>query len=173
MRRLEKQKSAILAEVSSWPEEMRAARPADGEWSALQVLDHLVRTEAGISGVVMEMLAKPQRIGMKDRIGVAFVELVFRSRCRVKVPKSVERFILPGEGLELGEIGQRWNEARISLRQLMCDAEGCHGGVFRHPVGGWMDFERVLRFFSVHIVHHGYQLERIRAAAESATSQSR
>lgn len=173
--RLEAQKRAILAEVRDWPEELRTARPKNGEWIALEVLDHLVRTEAGICGVVMEMLAEPQPIGVKDRIGVAFVEQLFRSRRRVKVPKSVEDIILPGDGLELEEIAQRWDRARMELARVADCVEKarCRGGVFRHPVGGWMSFEQVLRFFSVHVVHHEYQLERIRATAESSTSQSR
>ena len=175
LRRLDEQKGAILAEVQGWPEELRAARPGHGEWSALEVLDHLVRTEAGICRVVMEMLPEPQRIGVRDRIGVALVERVFRSRRRVKVPKSVEEFVLPGKGLELDEIAERWDRVRVELARVAECVEGakCRGGVFRHPVGGWMSFERVLRFFSVHMVHHQYQLERIRTSSARTTLQSR
>ena len=162
MRRLEAQKDAILAEVSGWPAELQTWRPAEG-WTALQVLDHLVRTEAGISAVARVRLAMPQRITVRDRVGFVFVERVFRSRRRVKVPDSVANVITPGEGLELGEIATRWKEARENLADLVCEADGCRGGLFRHPIGGWMSFEQVLRFFSVHILHHEYQLERIRS----------
>jgi hypothetical protein len=162
IQRLEQQKSVILAEVGGWPEELRLWRPADGGWSALQVLDHLVRTEVGICGAVAGRLAKPKRIRVRDRVGFLFVERVFRSRRRVKVPASVAKVITPGESLELGEIAERWERCRVGLAQLVREAEGCRGGVFKHPVGGWMTFEQVLRFFSVHMVHHEYQLERIR-----------
>jgi hypothetical protein len=166
-RRLVEQKAALLAEVGEWPAQLRARRPADGGWSALQVLDHLVRTEAEICGVVAKRLGDPARIGLRDKVGFAFVERVFRSRRRVKVPEPVKEIILPREELELLEIAARWDAARVELARVACEAEGCHGGVFRHPVGGWMTFEQVLRFFSVHMVHHGYQLERIRTAAEA------
>ena len=173
MRRLEEEKLAILAEVRAWPADLQVARPAAGKWSALQVLDHLVRTEAGITTAAKEQLSKPQRIGVRDRAGFLFVERVFRSRCRVQMPRSVAQVITPGEELELGEIAARWERARAQLAELVCEAEGCRGGVFRHPVGGWMNFEQVLRFFSVHLVHHRYQLERIRSSLAGATSQSR
>lgn len=162
IRRLEEQKGAVLETVRSWPTELQVWRPADGGWNALEVLDHLVRTESGICGVVARGLAAPQRMSARDRVGFLFVEQVFLSRRRVKVPASVEEFILPGEGLELGDIAERWARARLDLQHVAHEAEGCRGGVFRHPVSGWMNFEQVLRFFSAHIVHHEYQLERIR-----------
>ena len=174
MRRLERQKSEMLAELSGWPADLREWRPADGGWSALEVLDHLVRTEVGICGVVTRVLAKPRRIGVRDRVGFLFVERVFRSRRRVKVPRSVAQVINPGEGLEFGDISARWDRGRVELRRLVdcAEAANCGGGVFRHPVSGWMSFEQVLRFFSVHMVHHGFQLERIREALR-ATSRWR
>ena len=172
MRRLEEQKRAILAEVGRWPLELQVARQVAGEWGALQVLDHLVRTEVGITTAAKEQLSKPQRIRVRDRAGFLFVERIFQSRCRVQMPRSVAQVITPGEELELGDIAARWDRARVQLAALVCEAKGCRGGVFRHPVGGWMNFEQVLRFFSVHMVHHGYQLERIREAVR-ATSRSR
>jgi hypothetical protein len=164
---LEEQKRVMLAEVSAWPAELRDVTPADGGWSALGVLDHLVRTESGICCLAAQGLATPRRIGVRDRIGFAVVERVFRSRRRVKVPGSVATIICPGEGLELGAIAARWERVRVELSELAGEAEGCCGGVFRHPVSGWMTFEQILRFFSVHIVHHEYQLERIQANLEA------
>jgi hypothetical protein len=162
IQRLEQQKSAILAEVGGWPAELQMWRPPDGGWSGLQVLDHIVRMEAGICGAVAKRLGRPARIRLRDRAGVAFVDLVFQSKRRVKVPASVAKVITPGESLELGEIAERWERCRVELAQLVCEAEGCRGGVFKHPVGGWMSFGQVLRLFSVHMVHHEFQLERIR-----------
>lgn len=162
IQRLEQQKSAMLAEVGDWPAELQMRRPPDGGWNALQVLDHIVRTEAGICGVAAKRLGQPARIRLRDRVGVAFVDLMFRSRRRVKVPASVAKVITPGESLELGEIAERWERCRVELAQLVREGEDCRGGVFKHPVGGWMSFEQVLRFFSVHMVHHEFQLERIR-----------
>lgn len=160
--RLEEQKIAMLAEVSAWPAELLGKPPGDGRWSALQVVDHIVRVEMGITAEVVRGLGDPQRIGIRDRAGFLFVEQVLRSRRRVKVPACVPT-VLPGKGLELREITARWHRARVELERLAGEADGCRGGVFRHPVSGWMSFEQVLRFCSVHMAHHGFQLERIRA----------
>ena len=170
--RLEERKDALLAEVSAWPTALQAHRPADGEWSALEVLDHLVRTEVAICGEVARHVIAPRRIRVWDRAGVAMVDRAFASRKRLKVPDSVKDLISPREGLDLEGIVSEWNGARVRLAELIREAEGCRGGVFRHPVGGWMSFKQVLRFFEVHMMHHGYQLERI-AAERGSTSRSR
>jgi len=162
MERLEQPRRALVERVGAWPEELQARRPADGGWSALEVLEHLVRSEVGICGLVEKHLAAPQPIGVRDRIGFAMVESRFLSPGRVKVPDAVKE-ILPCESLGLTEIASRWDAVRAELRMLAGRAEGCRGGVFRHPVAGWMSFEQVLRFFEVHMVHHGYQLDRIAA----------
>lgn len=169
---LELQKSGILAEVRGWPEQLRAARPMDGGWSALQVLDHLVRTESGICEVMAQGANEPRRIGVRDRVGFALVERVFRSRRRVRVPRSVEDIVWPGEELDFREVERRWDSVRSELAGVVEPRTGCSGGVFRHPVSGWMTLEQVLRFFSVHMVHHEFQLERIREELE-ATSRWR
>lgn len=158
--RLEEPRRVLLDRVGLWPDELQARRPADGGWSALEVLEHLVRTEVGICGVVERNLSAPRRIGLRDRMGFAMVERRFLSPGRVKVPDAVKE-ILPCESLGLSEVAARWDAARLELQTLAGRAEGCLGGVFRHPVAGWMSFEQVLRFFEVHMVHHGYQLGRI------------
>lgn len=158
--RLEEPRRVLLARVGAWPVELQARRPADGGWSALEVLEHLVRTEVGICGIVEKRLAAPQPIGLRDRMGFAMVERAFLSPRRVKVPDAVKE-IEPAESLGLAEVAARWEAARTELAALIPRAEECRGGVFRHPVAGWMSFEQVLRFFEVHMVHHGYQLDRI------------
>jgi hypothetical protein len=174
MWRIEQQKNAVLATVEAWPAELQALRRADGGWSALEVLDHLVRVETEIAAEVAKGLAEPRRLGVRDLLGFVFVQRVFLSRRRVKVPGAVKELVSRRRGLELGEIAGRWERARADLARLGREVEeaGCREGVFRHPVSGWMNFERVLRFFSAHLVHHGYQLERI-GAAVGATSRWR
>jgi uncharacterized damage-inducible protein DinB len=172
MPQLEQQKSELLAKVRAWPDALRTTRPRDVGWSALQVLDHLVRTESGICGVMARGLAEPARIRMRDRVGFAFVDWVFRSRLRVKMPASVRDVLSPGDAPELSDIEHRWDAARSNLAEIVDCGRECSGGVFRHPVGGWMTLEQVLRFFGAHMVHHGFQLESIKREL-TATSRWR
>ncbi len=163
MKRLEEGKAAMMTSLAKWPEELLEVRPKEDSWCALEVLDHVVRVESGITGAVAKGMTEPHPIGVRDRLGFLMVERIFLSRYRVKVPNAVE-VVRPGPSLEMDEIVARWELARGSLAQVAEEAArvGVRGGVFRHPVSGWMSFDQVLRFFSVHMVHHEYQLERIR-----------
>jgi hypothetical protein len=40
-----------------------------------------------------------------------------------------------------------------------------NAGIFNHPFGGLMNIGGVLEFFSVHMIHHQYQLLRIATAS--------
>ena len=164
--KLEDQKAEMLGRLEDWPEERLAARPAAGEWSVVEVLDHVVRVESGICGAAREMMLAPAKVGPRDRLGFRIVEKIFLSQRRVKVPRSVHRVAMPGEDLALADVVVRWDEARVRVRDLAeeATARAVEGGVFRHPISGWMTVEQVFRFFSVHIVHHEFQVERIRRA---------
>ena len=153
----------MLGEIGDWPPELLGLRPALDSWSALAVLDHVVRTETEIARSVMKSLDSPITVPLRDRLGGLMIEGIFLSPLRVKVPGTVT-VVLPGPDLELDEIVARWVMARQTIPRLTeeCTIRGVRGGVFRHPVSGWMNWEQVLRFFCAHLVHHQYQLKRIR-----------
>jgi hypothetical protein len=71
--------------------------------------------------------------------------------------------VLPGSALELDGIRNKWDQDREQLKSFVSQGnpELLSKGIFRHPVGGWMGMEQILDFFSVHLIHHEYQLKRI------------
>ena len=164
---LERQRGALLADVGGWPAAAVAYRPTADAWTAAEVLDHLVRVERGILAAAAQGLASPQRRGVRDRLGCAFIDRLFRSDRRVRVPASVAAQVAPRPGPDLAAVRADWDAARGDLARFLAalrPGEG-RGGVFRHPVAGWMGVPEVLRFFWVHAHHHGFQLARLRAAA--------
>lgn len=161
--RLGEQKTAMLARLEAWPAQLRGVKPAAGEWSALEVLDHLVRTESGITRYATDGLRCPKKVGARDRLGFLLAERVFLSRRKVKVPAGAP--VLPGEALDFSEIRVRWDKAREQLARTVEEAREGYDpklSVFQHPASGWMTLDQVLRFFSVHIAHHEFQIQRIR-----------
>ena len=164
---LEQQKHDLLAELGSWTLSRLVFQPAAEEWSALQMLDHIIRTEREILLVVYSNEHQPHRVGITDRIRTRFLQGVFRSDRKVRVPSSA-KIVLPRNAPELAVLQSDWGEVRTTLannvERLTVRSSG--QGLFRHPVGGWMDMQGVLDFLSVHILHHGYQLARLRVASE-------
>ena len=164
---LETKKSELLDSLSRWPGEHLRFRPADGGWSAVQVVDHLVRTEIEIVAAAKKGLAQPRRIGARDRAGTWFLQRVFESDRKVKSPGKVTA-IIPAEAPTLSECAERWDDARRELAALetRVGPEVAQMGIFRHPVGGWMTLDGVRDFFAVHIHHHGFQLAALERAAK-------
>jgi hypothetical protein len=78
----------------------------------------------------------------------------------------VERGILAEAERGLAE----WDATRRDLARFLDRVPALRpdqqrGGVFRHPVAGWMGVPEVLRFFWAHAYHHAFQLARLRADA--------
>ncbi len=163
---IERQKAEMIAELSGWPAASLTCRLAEDGWSAVQVVDHLVRTEEEILALARKGLERPRRLGVRDRFGYVFLDRVFRSERRVKVPGSAS-MVLPEARPEMAIVLERWTRVRAEMAELIAEvpAERLKVGVFRHPVSGWMSLSQVVGFFSVHLVHHGYQLRRIERAA--------
>lgn len=167
---LERQRVALLADIDGWPAAAVAYRSAPGTWTAVEVLDHLVRVERSILAAAVQGLAAPHRRGLRDRLGGALVDWVFRSDRRVRVPASAAAQVAPTAGADLASVRADWAAARRDLAAFLgtlptVPHDQQRGGVFRHPVAGWMGVPEVLRFFWVHAHHHGFQLARLRAAA--------
>ncbi len=165
-RKIEIQKARVLGLIENWSPARVAYRPAVDAWSATEVLDHIVKVETGILAAARRGLQEPHRIGLRDRLGFLFIEFLFRSKSKVKVPSSA-RAVLPEPNANLEVVLQRWDATREDLAQLLTRVtpDQLRAGVFRHPVSGWMSLPQVLRFFSVHIHHHTFQLIRLSAGS--------
>lgn len=171
---IQKQKEALLARVALWPEANLFFRPSPAGWSAVEIFDHLVRTESAILSAARSGLDRPHPIGLSDRARTFLLNSLFRTRARVKAPGAVTQ-ILPAPDLRFAEIRSRWNDERSDLSDFLSSApaDQLRRGIFRHPVGGMMNSSGILDFFSVHMIHHGYQLDRLAAGAKIPEPQRR
>ena len=119
-------------------------------------------------------LSNPHRIGLTDRLRNRFLNAVFRSKRRVKVPSNASQ-VLPESNVELETLIKRWAESRLELRRFVQNVPSRQAnlGLFQHPVGGWMGMPEIFAFFSVHMVHHSYQLATLRDAYRDSSFQER
>ncbi len=159
---LEKQKAETLDLLQGWAPARLKYRPMAGAWTAAEVIDHIAKVERGIIGAAQQGLLKPHGVGVRDRLGFLFLERVFRTPRRVKVPESAPQ-VLPEPDVSLSTAGPRWDESRQELAKLLAQTtqKQMRDGVFQHPVSGWMSVPQILRFFSAHVEHHRFQLARL------------
>lgn len=163
---LESQRTEMLADLNQWPLQRVSFRPASGAWCAIEVLDHIVRVEAGTIDKIQIGLRNPHILGAEDRPGIATLDRALRSEQYFQVPPGAEG-IYPDPQTTLPQVAERWEQAREELGQLLkgfAPHDACCG-VFHHPSAGWMTFAEVLDHFSAHLCHHGFQLARLRVSS--------
>jgi hypothetical protein len=163
-RLLQTQKDSFLNDLTSWNPAQLGFGCKPGSWSALQVLDHVVRTERGILAEMQQNVRRCDRMPFADRVKGDLLILLMRSPARVRVPGLVAPVILPGYEPDLSELTAAWNDTQTQLGQWIGELhenETAYAG-FRHPVSGWMSVLQAVMFLAAHVRHHRYQLGRIR-----------
>ena len=163
--KLERQKQTMLAELAPWPMERTSLRPGPAEWSALDVLDHLIKVEIAFLRSVRKHLPNGHPITARERLQTMLVISLMKSPLRVKVP-AASKMVLPDLESDPSGMAARWSLVRSDIGSLLqsIQPEQLRCGLFRHPVGGWMAIPNALAFLSAHLSHHRYQIRRIEAA---------
>ena len=164
--KLEQQKRTMLLDAAKLTSVRQHYRPTANAWSTLDVLDHLMKVEAGFLHAVREHLCEAVRVRFSDRIGGLLVNAVMLSPLRVKVPAKAA-IVLPEASPDLPRINAGWACAREEMAGLLASLEPDQLtiGLFQHPVAGWMTIQTGLVFLSAHLRHHRYQLRRLRSAS--------
>ncbi len=162
--KLEKQKNALISEVSTWSAERAKFRLNPDCWSSREVLDHLFKVEQACLSVARNNLSAGHPVTTKDRLGSCMVIGVMMSPMRVKVPAAAAR-VLP-EAADLSVTVERWNQTRREMADLLQQVTPaqCRAGLFRHPIAGWMTLPMTMLFISSHLRHHRYQINRLKQA---------
>lgn len=164
---LEAQKRRLLSQVEGWSAARLRCRPSPGAWSAVEVFDHLVKTEEAILAAAKQGLTAPHRIGIRDRLGTLFLQKVFQTDRKVKAPASAPQ-VLPDQSANLESVLERWQSTRTDFADFQdrLSSDQAHLGIFRHPVCGWMGVPQIRAFFFVHMVHHGFQISRLSSSSQ-------
>jgi len=168
--RLEQQRSGLLSRIEAWPHEWLSYKPSIAVWSALEVLDHLRKTELAIMLSCKENLkSREHTVTRSERAKVIALLAMMRLPIKLKVPETVS-FVRPDPVNSLQEVLGWWTASASELRQWVgaFPLEDCNVGLVFHPAAGWMDIRAALTFLSVHLRHHQFQLQRIKAVCEQA-----
>ncbi len=159
--RIDHQRRALLAEVDELTPEQLVFRPAEGSWSVLEVVEHLVRVDEGIVSRVNKRRPRTWGEAARARLSLQLMSVYFLLGRRFKAPVQT---ILPQGGVTLTDLGARWEAARHAMRNTL-DGFGptdfAHS-MMRHPLLGLLTPVETLTFILRHIAHHRRQIARIR-----------
>lgn len=154
-----------------------ATSPAPGQWSAAQVVQHLVLAEAGINAYLQKKLASSEQLrrgGLRAqlrswllRIALRLPGLKFKAPPRAGIEPSATH--LP----PLPELRRQWEQVRRQLEQLLNEFPGpqLHHAIFKHPRSGMLTIGQTLDFMLDHVLHHQQQLRRIEQGVMRVTER--
>ncbi len=161
--RLESTRRDVLARLEG-PDRERLNRPrADGGWSALQVLYHVIAAEAGTLSYTSKKMrggtALP-RAGLLSHLRLLGLQAAIVSPLRFKAPGATAD--VPRE-IDPDELRARWDEVRAGWQKLLesFPEEILDRMVFRHGFVGLMGLPDTLGFMQAHLEHHARQVDRV------------
>lgn len=160
---LQQQKETVLAGLADWPGEQLQFRPAAASWSALDILDHLVKVEKAWLDAAERSLPNGHSVTSQDWLRGWLVWCVLRSPLRLKVPASAVQ-VWPEESVPYEVISSQWQGTRNQMAERLSGLSAAQlgRGLFQHPVSGWMTPLQSIRFLSAHLQHHSYQFKRLK-----------
>jgi uncharacterized damage-inducible protein DinB len=161
--RLESRRRELMAEADQLTGEQLTFRPSPNAWSALEVIEHLVKVEEEIAARVRPRAPRGLIGTVKAKAALAAMGVLFGVGGRIKVPVQG---ILPLGGVTLSDLATRWEAAEAALRERL---EGFGPGdwsrpMMRHPLLGLLTPAEGLTFLRWHTAHHRRQIARIRRA---------
>jgi hypothetical protein len=152
----------MVARLSAAAIERRERRPLPGAWAMIDVLEHCLLVEEGVTTALAKAPSpeKPRALGTGGRYPWWLIRVALLTGVRIKAPVDA---ILPRRAGPLEELLARWDRQRSTLLAWLeaQPAEVVSAPRFRHPLGGWLDVPRTLTFVGDHLGHHLRQLDRI------------
>ena len=161
--KIESHRREIIAEADRLTAEQLTFRPAPNAWSALDVLEHLVKVEEAIAARVRPREPRSPLETVRTKAAIGIMRVLFVARSRIRVPVQA---ILPLGGVTLSDLAGRWEAAQAALRERLetFGPEDWSRPMMRHPLIGRLTPAESLDFIHWHMGHHQRQIARIRRA---------
>jgi len=138
-------------------------QPSPGQWSAAQVISHIVLAETRTVGYVTKKASDPSQLraaGLKEKLMGKIVLAAMSAPFGFRAPDVVAT--VP-ENADPDELRVNWAQVRADLATLLDSIPDSLLGtcLFKHPYGGPMTLEAALNFMIAHASRHAKQIERI------------
>ncbi|HEY4304024.1 MAG TPA: DinB family protein [Gemmatimonadaceae bacterium] len=164
---LDHHRAELHAAVASIPPERHAIAPADGQWSVLAVLEHLVIVEGRVGKMLEKQILDAKAAGAQAETDATPIlpqlkMAMFTDRTRkIKGSDAVQ----PRLGPRLDELWQSMDTSRASIKRLLVVADGMRLGnlTMPHPTFGPLDLYTWFAFIGAHEARHAAQIREIGA----------
>jgi uncharacterized damage-inducible protein DinB len=157
---LERQRDAFLEQLAALSEAQRQFKPTAETWCPLEVAEHLLTVEIGISKPFLNGV-KPEAVTIRSQAIGWLLIAGMSTPTRVKTPSKNAN---PQQIPTLEDVQERWRNHHERMRAHLepLPATALSSAAMNHPMVKPMTLAQSLAFFTAHTRHHVYQLERIR-----------
>ena len=161
--RLETSRKDLFQQLIPYSAENLNRKRADGGWSAIQVIHHLIQAETGTLAYLQKKtkdISQVPQAGFLHSVRSFLLTLFLKSPIKFKAPPFTAE--LP-ETASLQESAEKWERTRAALLQLCLSLpeDAFEKELFRHPFAGRMNLMQMLDFFEAHFERHFGQIMRV------------
>ncbi len=163
--RLETSRKALFQKLMQHSDDELNRKRADGGWSAIQVMQHLIQAEMGTLAYLQKKtkdISGVEKSGFMHKVRTLLLKIFLKLPIKFKAPKMVAE--VP-DYASLKETATQWQLIRATLLQLCIDLpeEAFEKELFRHPLAGRMNILQMLDFFDSHFERHLAQIDKVLA----------
>ena len=154
----ERIRDEVLASVSNLSDDQLNERQEEGNWSIMQVLDHLYLMEHAIVHAISEQLANGETKTTSEK------PIQFTTDRSVKV--DAPAFVIPStEFTSLKNMKIKLSKSRESLNHVINSANTTlfEQRTYPHPVFGELSINQWIPFIGLHEKRHLAQIEELKA----------
>jgi len=154
----------FIKKVEDIPREQRSQHPAEG-WNILQVMEHVITSEVGTLEYMKKKTLAPYAdiplAGEESEAGSAQLNRALQSEKKWKAPDVLPD---PTGAQSFDNMLAYWDNLRGKYRVFLDELNpGYYNrAIFKHPFSGRLNLIQTIDFLTNHIVHHGYQVDRIK-----------
>lgn len=157
-------KASFLEKMESVSAENRTRSPESG-WNMLQVMEHVIVSDRGTYEYLKRKTQAPAAeippASEETRTNSEGLQNALLSEKRWKMPEVLPA---PTGAQSYDNLLKFWDQLYTEYHRFLSelDPDYYQRQVFKHPIAGRLDLFQTIEFQINHLVHHGYQLERIK-----------
>ena len=155
----------LLGDLSRYDDALLNRKPANGGWSAIQTMQHLIMSEEGSLLYAQKKMNAPLEELGNAGLGSAWRSFLLWASLslpiKFRAPKFIDTEFLP-EYATFEETSARWREVRAQWRNFFETLPDAYASktVYKHPRAGRLSWVGVVRFFSTHTSRHRKQIAK-------------
>ncbi|TVR19127.1 MAG: DinB family protein [Balneolaceae bacterium] len=167
--KLERQREKILQKTEGLNGDQLSRNPAEGKWSILQILAHLVKAESLSLTFIERSYSRYSELpdaGISSAIRFQLLKWGLKLPISYKAPAMADT---TGYNPDFDELINDWEKVRDRLKLFIeeCDDASLGKSVYKHPRAGDLNVLQATKFMQFHVAHHEKQLENLITAVKS------